>query len=208
MRAIVAGQHDPAALATYRDARGKAAEETRREALTGHSRREHGVALRQALELYDSDQARIEACDQEVKSTLESLQHGERSIDTLPAARHKKRQSHEPQCAVSEALFRVRGVDRRPIDGCSAYTALHLVGECGMAMSRWPTKKHFTSWLTLAPGNKISGGKVLHTKTLGDGMEEVSKHYPQRPGTRPRHPVGVGSHINPGGMEIHLLERR
>ena len=51
------------------------------------------------------------------------------------------------------------------IHGFSAYTALKLIGECGMDMSRWPSAKHFTSWLTLAPGNKISGGKVLSTKT-------------------------------------------
>ena len=100
MRAIVTGQHDPAVLAPYRDARCKASEETIRAALTGHYRREHVCALRQALELYDSYQARIEACDQEIQSTLESLQHDEISLDTLPMARHKKRQSHEPQFAV------------------------------------------------------------------------------------------------------------
>jgi transposase len=33
-------------------------------------------------------------------------------------------------------------------------------------MSRWPTVKHFTSWLTLAPHNDISGGKVLKSRTL------------------------------------------
>ena len=122
-------------------------------------------ALRQALELYDSSQARIEACDQEIKSTLESLQHAARSMDTLPAARHKKRQSHAPLFDVREALFRALGVDLSQIDGFSAYTALKLVGECGMDMRRWPTEKHFTSWLTFAPSNKISGGKVLSTKT-------------------------------------------
>ena len=74
MRAIVAGQHDPAVLATYRDVRCQASEETIREALTGHYRREHVFALRQALELYDSYQARIEACDQEIEATLKSLQ--------------------------------------------------------------------------------------------------------------------------------------
>ena len=115
--------------------------------------------LRQALELYDSYQARIEACDQEIQATLESLQNAEVAMETLPAARHKKQQSHEPQFAVREALFRVLGVDLSQIDGFSAYTALKLVGECGMDMSRWPTEKHFTSWLTLAPGNKISGGR-------------------------------------------------
>jgi len=164
-RAMVAGQHDPAVLATYRDARCKASEETIREALTGHYRREHVCALRQALELSDSYQARIEACDQEIQSTLASLQQDERAMDTLPAARHKKRQSHEPLFDVRAALLRVLGVDLSQIDGFSAYTALKLVGECGMDMRQWPTEKHFTSWLTLAPGNKISGGKVLNTKT-------------------------------------------
>jgi transposase len=62
-------------------------------------------------------------------------------------------------------LFPVLGTDLSQLHGFSAYTALKLVGECGMDMSRWPAEKHFASWLTLAPGNKISGGKVLSTKT-------------------------------------------
>ena len=32
-------------------------------------------------------------------------------------------------------------------------------------MSVWPTVKNFTSWLCLSPGNKISGGKILSSKT-------------------------------------------
>jgi transposase len=165
IRAIVAGQHDPAELATYRDVRCKASEETIREALTGHYRREQVFALRQALELYDSYQAQIEACDQEIKATLESLEQDDMSMDALPAARYKTRPANEPKFAVREMLFRVLGVDLSQIDGFSAYTALKLIGECGTDMNRWPTVKHFTSWLTLAPGNKISGGKVLSTKT-------------------------------------------
>lgn len=39
------------------------------------------------------------------------------------------------------------------------------MAERGTDMSRWPTVKHFTSWLMLAPGNKISGGKVLSSRT-------------------------------------------
>jgi transposase len=166
LRAIVAGQHDPAELATYRDARCKASEETIREALTGHYRREHVFALRQALELYDSYQERIEACDQEIEATLVSLQDETISMEALPTARYKKtRQANEPRFEVREALYRVLGSDLSQIHGFGAYTALKLVGECGMDMSRWPTEKHFTSWLTLSPGNKISGGKVLSTKT-------------------------------------------
>lgn len=32
-------------------------------------------------------------------------------------------------------------------------------------MTKWPTEKHFTSWLFLAPANKISGGRVLSAAT-------------------------------------------
>ena len=32
-------------------------------------------------------------------------------------------------------------------------------------MSRWPSEHHFTSWLTLAPNNKISGGRLLSSRT-------------------------------------------
>jgi len=165
MRAIVAGQHNPAELATYRDMRCKASEETIREALTGHYRPEHVFALRQALELYDSYQERIAACDQEIQAVLESLQDNEISLDALPAARHKTRQANEPKFDVRAMLFRVLGTDMSQIHGFSAYTALKLIGECGTDMSQWPTAKHFTSWLTLSPGNKISGGKVLSSKT-------------------------------------------
>jgi transposase len=45
------------------------------------------------------------------------------------------------------------------------YTVLRLVAECGDDMRKWPTVKHFTSWLSLAPGNKISGGRLLSSKT-------------------------------------------
>jgi hypothetical protein len=45
------------------------------------------------------------------------------------------------------------------------YTVLRLVAECGDDMRKWPTAKHFTSWLSLAPGNKISGGRLLSSRT-------------------------------------------
>jgi transposase len=56
-------------------------------------------------------------------------------------------------------------VDLTQITGFGPYTALRLIGECGDDMSKWPTEKHFTSWLSLSPGNKISGGKLLSSKT-------------------------------------------
>ena len=51
------------------------------------------------------------------------------------------------------------------IHGIGPYLAVRLVGECGTDLGRWPSAKHFTSWLTLSPGCKVSGGKVLSSHT-------------------------------------------
>jgi transposase len=52
-------------------------------------------------------------------------------------------------------------VDLTQINGLGPSLALKLVGECGTSLTAWPSAKHFTSWLGLAPHNKISGGKVV-----------------------------------------------
>ena len=49
--------------------------------------------------------------------------------------------------------------------GSRPLTALKLLAEIGTDMTRWPTEKHFTSWLTLAPNNKITGGRVISSRT-------------------------------------------
>ncbi len=58
-------------------------------------------------------------------------------------------------------LYGVVGVDLTQIHGLGPSLALKLVAECGTDLKAWPSAKHFTSWLCLAPGNKISGGKIL-----------------------------------------------
>ncbi|NJR71280.1 MAG: IS110 family transposase, partial [Synechococcales cyanobacterium CRU_2_2] len=50
-------------------------------------------------------------------------------------------------------------------DGIAPASALRLVSEIGTDMSRWPSERHFTSWLTLAPDNKVSGGRMLSSRT-------------------------------------------
>lgn len=164
IRAIVAGNHDPATLASYRDIRCQASVETITEALTGHYRAEHVFALRQALELYDCYQAKVAECDQAIEAALASCEQADPEMP-LPAARYRTRQANEPRFDVRTALFQLLGTDLTQLHGFGAYTALRLIGECGTDMTKWPTAKHFTSWLTLAPDNQISGGKLLSTKT-------------------------------------------
>jgi transposase len=165
IRAMVSGIHEPEALAEFRDARCAASPDIIRAALTGHYRPEHVFALRQALELYDVHQAKIAECDTEIETVLRTL-NAERPTPEapLPAVRHAKARN-EPKFDARPALYTLLGADLTQIHGFGPYTVLRLVAECGDDMSKWPTAKHFTSWLSLAPGNKISGGRLLSSKT-------------------------------------------
>ena len=135
-------------------------------ALTGHYQAEHLFALSQSLELYDFYQAKIAECDQAIEAALARLDPvGSTSPGALPKARRRSRQSNEPAFDVRNALFAPLGTDLTQMEGFGPYSILRLIGECGTDMSRFPTARHFASWLTLSPGNKVSGGKVLSTRT-------------------------------------------
>ena len=57
------------------------------------------------------------------------------------------------------------GVDLTKIDGIDVTTALVVLSEIGPDLSRFPTMRHFTSWLGLCPGTRITDGKVMTSKT-------------------------------------------
>jgi len=175
LRALVAGERDPDTLAAYSDPRCKAPAETLRAALVGNDREEHVFALAQALELYEIYQAKVAACDQQIEAVLERLKAANPPpAATLPPARPRRRQANEPGFAVREALHAILGADPTQIDGIGPSLALTLVGECGTDLSAWPSAKHFTSWLSLAPHNKISGGKVLSARTRRSGSRAAA----------------------------------
>ncbi|MEO8219097.1 MAG: IS110 family transposase [Acidobacteriota bacterium] len=171
VRAILSGVRDPIELANHRDVRCKSSLETIKKALVGNYRPEHVFALKQAVELYDCYQDRVANCDIEIEHALTRLREGSDSTmirlttAPLPPPRNKTKQPNALKFDVRGALHALIGVDLTQIHGLGPYLALKLIGECGMDMSRWPTAKNFTSWLALAPGNKISGGKVLSSKT-------------------------------------------
>src|SRR3954469_23276006 len=207
LRALVAGERDPDTLAAYSDPRCKAPAETLRAALVGNYREEHVFALAQALELYDIYQAKVAACDQRIEAVLERLKaanpppaaaRGREAVlgplkaptpppaGARPPARPRRRQANEPGFAVREALHAILGADPTQIDGIGPSLALTLVGECGTDLSAWPSAKHFTSWLSLAPHNKISGGRVLSARTRRSGSPPRSTtKAPGAGGARP-----------------------
>jgi transposase len=168
IRDIVTGERDPQQLARHRDVRCKASAAEIVSALTGHYLPEHVFALEQNLELYDMCQRQMATCDRTIEAHVQTLTAAMASPPTpLPASsRPPQRKANEPDFDIRASLHQLTGgVDLTQIDGIAPYTALKLVAEIGTDMTRWRTEKHFTSWLTLAPKNKISGGKLLSSRT-------------------------------------------
>jgi len=162
---IVRGERNPRKLAKLRDYRTKAKEKRIARSLRGHWRSEHIFELTQALELYRTYQHKIEECDSEIEAQLGRFE--DRSDGGVPSDKpgRKRHQGNAPRFDVRSRLYRMTGVDLTAIDGVDAYTALKVVSEIGTDMSRRPTVKRFASWLGLSPNNRVSGGRVMSSRT-------------------------------------------
>jgi transposase len=167
IRAIVAGERNPQQLATLRQHGCKRSEETIAKALTGNYRLEHLFALQQALALYDFYTEQLRACDVEIERQFVNLKPIDDDLPPLPPT--TKTDSHSKNGPAYDArtlLYQLTGIDLVAITGLNASTVQTIIAEIGRNVNAFPTEKHFSSWVGLAPHNDISGGKRLRSRTL------------------------------------------
>jgi len=162
LRAIVAGERDGHILGAMKNARIRASIDEIAKSLEGNWRAEHLFALKQALAGFDFIGTQLSECDGEIEQQLQRLQ----AHDGEPAkGKQRGRSRNAPKFDLRTQLFKMCGVDLTRIDGIDVTTALAVINETGADMSRFATVGHFTSWLGLCPGTKITGGKVMSGKT-------------------------------------------
>ncbi len=169
LRSIVAGERDAVKLAQLRNPACKSSEEGIAKALTGDWKEEQLFILQQALELYDFYTQQVAACDLQIQmqfSTIKPRWEGTTPVAAPSPVKRRARSKNRPTQDMREHLIRITGVDLVAVDGLSDSLAQTILSEIGTDMSKWPTAKHFASWLGLAPHNDISGGRVLHSRTL------------------------------------------
>ena len=164
LRAIVRSERDPKTLAQLRAHRCKASAETIARALEGTWQPEHLFALQQSLALYDYSHEQIRDCDRVIEEHLKSMALPE-GPPLEPTQRVRRRKDNEVTFDARQRLHHVTGVDLTAIEGIDERTALVVLSEIGTDMHRWPSEKHFGSWLGLAPNPKKSGGKVKSSAT-------------------------------------------
>ena len=162
LHAIIAGERDGLALARLRNARIRASEDEIAKSLQGTWRDEHLFALKQALDAFDFCGAQLAECDAQVQAQLQALHVRE---DEPTKGKKRGRARNAPKFDLRTQLFQMCGVDLTRINGIDVTTALVVVSEVGADMGKFPSDKHFASWLGLCPGTKITGGKVMSGKT-------------------------------------------
>jgi len=141
---------------------------------------EHLFVLEQALALYDVYQQKVAACDIRIESVLNELisvrgSKEDASANGSGSPRRRSRQSNGPDFDVGKALNALLGKDLTRIHGIGPYLAFKLVSECGDDLSAWPTAKHFTSWLCLAPSNKYQEARFCRREQ--DGPEAALRRF-------------------------------
>src|SRR6266700_4753019 len=172
LKAIIAGQRDPLTLAKRRQPPGQHSEADIAQALQGTWRAEHLFAFQQAVALYQFSHQQLTVCDQHMQTHLGPFADKSRGQPLPPQARRHKK-AHEPRCDARTPLYRLAGVDLTTIEGIEEGTALVILSEIGTDMRRWPSVKHFCSWLGLCPQHAISGGKVL-SRRVRPGAQRVT----------------------------------
>ena len=174
---IIAGERKAENFMPLIDKRVRAKKDDILKSLEGNWLPEHLFLLEENYRSYQFIQQRIAACEKEVLLQLEryeaSLNEGILPVpEQEPPAEisdrfiRRKMEKPHPTMNAQPHLKRIFGVNIIALYGLSDIGALEVLAETGTDLSKWPTEKHFVSWLNLCPNNKISGGKLISSRVM------------------------------------------
>jgi transposase len=164
IEAILKGIRSGRQLSLLADPRVKRSKEEIAKALEGNWNEELLFELGQSYELYQIIEDKIKTCDAQIESLLTDFTEQTKN-NTPERPRNKRAWKHQHKFDVSLFSYRMMGVDLFSIEGISQGTAMTFLSEVGNDIFKFNTAKQFTSWLRLAPDNKVSGGKTISSRT-------------------------------------------
>jgi transposase len=179
--AMLHGERRPEVLADLVDGRIKASRQTIIKSLEGIYKAEHLFELQQSFELYGVYRHKVHECDEQIRAHLTTgiymLPPQQQQQSSTANKRKSKGNKNNLSFDATALLEQLTGIDLTQIFGITDTNALEILSEVGVDMSKWPTARHFTAWLHLAPNNKVSGGKRLssHTQKRKNRAAQVFK---------------------------------
>lgn len=166
IKAILSGERDPEVMARLADKQVKASKEEIKKSLTGNWRDENVFELKQAYETYLFFREKISECDVQIENVLSRMEPEKPEDLQKEKTARKVYTKNRFNFNATNYLTNILRVDVTKVFGISEVLALDIISETGIDMTKWPTKKHFSSWLNLAPNNRVSGGKLLKPKRI------------------------------------------
>ena len=163
IRAILAGEREPEKLVQLcveqilKTKRGRMIE-----ALHGLWRQEHLFALRLALESYEACQKQIQQCDEQIAQVLQEMSGGRPTPELGQSKELRHNALMIPNLRVQ--MGQVFGKDLTQLPCLNESTVTLLLAEIGTDMSRWPSWRHFGSWLAVSPSSAQSGKRRRREK--------------------------------------------
>ncbi|MCE6989815.1 IS110 family transposase [Dyadobacter sp. CY323] len=165
--AILSGSRDPQYLASLADIRMKKSKQEIADSLQGWWRDELLFELSAAREFYKLYEKALVACDSVIESALQKSAPSD--SDSLPGSEmkniNKQKSKNAPDFNVSFLARQYFKTDLFAISGISYSTVLCLLTTMGNDIHKFPSGKSFASWLRLVPNNKVSGGRIISSRT-------------------------------------------
>jgi transposase len=164
LRALLAGERDPATRAACQDDRSHASPHTSATSREGNGRDAWLCHLRQSRARDACSQQTIAACDTPIEAhRLTVARTSEGSAPPLPTLQRRPQNArrHEPHLDLHTQLYRLSGVDLTRLDGLAGLTAQPRLAASGRDLSRWQTEQPVAAWLGGCPDHRLSGGNGL-----------------------------------------------
>lgn len=163
---FVKGETRGIELAKHRHFNCRKSEKEIAKALQYNGREDYYFALKQEWDTYLHLQSQIEQIDEQIKNHLADVidkdDNKKQHIASKKSYKRKNKNAVKGLDMNQMSYQYFEGIDLMSIEGVNDATIMAIISEIGLeGIKKFETAKQFTSWLRLAPNNKISGGKVL-----------------------------------------------
>jgi transposase len=180
IKAIIAGERNPVSLVAlcHESILSKKREEVIK-SLDGNYHPTYITLLKENLLLWEKHQESITSIEKQIEILLEKMNRKNEHIQVT--GRSKPGRHHPPKIKDLHTTMvqMYGGVNLSSIAGINDTTMLRLLGEVGNDMSRFPTKKHFISWVGLSPKNKQSGKMKKRLKNTANNAGLIFRQSAQ-----------------------------
>lgn len=166
IEAILSGERSGSVLASYADRRVRKKPKEIADALHGQWNSEYLYELKDCYELYMLLQEKIKFCDQKISDLLvEFTKDVYCDWNNISLTKKQVKGKNQPKFDLPKLCYKYYGVDLFAVESISMNTVLTLITEIGLGIYKFKTAKQFAAFLRLSPNNRVSGGKIISSRT-------------------------------------------